>query len=440
MGFETEKFVGTVDDELICPICDLVLENPLQIIECQHVFCSDCITKWIQTGNQTCPLDRKIIQKEQLKTPRLVIKFLEKLQVKCDFTSQGCDSIVKLEHLSQHCKQCKFNPNNKTKCPQCGMSMGKEEFKNHNCDDEQLKLALEMSKYTFEIEKLQNLIAKLNERKSSDSVTFEGSKNAPFKSPTSTTSLQLSTSTNTTTSARFPFANLSSTATAPSLFQFPVKSSWNVTQSKFSNLSSSSISLAQESHTTSPKPSQLQPSAFTSPRFKLPVTDSTLTYTFKSTTQNALYQSGSIIPSSFQFGISTTTTSVQSLQPSTSSVAGTSSLQSQSTGYKLCTTNKTTGASLTPFLSNSFVPTTAPATTASFNFHLPIVTNSGLSSSTFGSNSCQPSTALNSFSFPSLGLGTTSDASSSTPYQFSSENMPSGSGISRIIKKARRRI
>ena len=165
MGFETEKFVSTVDDELICPICDLVLENPLQIIECQHVFCSDCITKWIQTGNQTCPLDRKIIQKERLRTPRLVVKFLEKLQIKCDFASQGCDSIVKLEHLSQHCKQCKFNPNNKTKCPKCGMSVEKKESNNHNCDDydEELKLALEMSKVTFDDEKKRN--SKLKESK-----------------------------------------------------------------------------------------------------------------------------------------------------------------------------------------------------------------------------------------------------------------------------------
>ena len=165
MGFDIERFIDSVDEELICPICESVLENPLQIIECEHVFCSDCITKWIQTGNQTCPCDRKTIQKDDLRSPRFVIKFLEKLQIKCDFTSQGCDSIVKLEHLSQHCKQCKFNPNNKTKCPQCGMSMGKEEFKNHNCDDydEELKLALEMSKVTFEEEKKRN--SKLKEGK-----------------------------------------------------------------------------------------------------------------------------------------------------------------------------------------------------------------------------------------------------------------------------------
>ena len=162
MGFDIERFIDSVDEELICPICESVLENPLQIIECEHVFCSDCITKWIQTGNQTCPCDRKTIQKDDLRSPRFVIKFLEKLQIKCDFAPQGCVSIVKLEHLSQHCKQCKFNPNNKATNSNSGMSVRKKEFINHNYDEE-LKLALEMSKLTFEDEKKQNL--KLKESK-----------------------------------------------------------------------------------------------------------------------------------------------------------------------------------------------------------------------------------------------------------------------------------
>lgn len=31
MGFELERFQGDVDEELVCPICSGVLEDPLQV-------------------------------------------------------------------------------------------------------------------------------------------------------------------------------------------------------------------------------------------------------------------------------------------------------------------------------------------------------------------------------------------------------------------------
>lgn len=31
MGFELDRFQGDVDEELVCPICSGVLEDPLQV-------------------------------------------------------------------------------------------------------------------------------------------------------------------------------------------------------------------------------------------------------------------------------------------------------------------------------------------------------------------------------------------------------------------------
>lgn len=31
MGYELERFQGDIDEELICPICSSVLEEPLQV-------------------------------------------------------------------------------------------------------------------------------------------------------------------------------------------------------------------------------------------------------------------------------------------------------------------------------------------------------------------------------------------------------------------------
>ena len=41
------KFVPVVDDNYECPICTLVLRNPVQT-ECGHRFCGNCIRKWIR--------------------------------------------------------------------------------------------------------------------------------------------------------------------------------------------------------------------------------------------------------------------------------------------------------------------------------------------------------------------------------------------------------
>lgn len=32
MGFDLERFQGDVDEELVCPICSAVLEDPVQVL------------------------------------------------------------------------------------------------------------------------------------------------------------------------------------------------------------------------------------------------------------------------------------------------------------------------------------------------------------------------------------------------------------------------
>ena len=43
MGYDVARFMGDVDEELLCPICSGVLEDPLQAPECEHAFCMGCI-------------------------------------------------------------------------------------------------------------------------------------------------------------------------------------------------------------------------------------------------------------------------------------------------------------------------------------------------------------------------------------------------------------
>ena len=69
MGLDVNRFHGAVDEELICPICSGVLDKPMAAPKCEHAFCEECITKWLDR-QPTCPVDRQQIQPGQLQPVR----------------------------------------------------------------------------------------------------------------------------------------------------------------------------------------------------------------------------------------------------------------------------------------------------------------------------------------------------------------------------------
>lgn len=134
MGFEVNRFQGEVDEELVCPICSGVLEDPLQAPICEHAFCRECIQEWI-SRQPTCPVDRQNITSAQLRpVPRILRNLLSRLYITCDNASYGCTSVMKLDSLSSHLEECEHNPKRPVTCEQgCGLVIPKDELKEHNC-------------------------------------------------------------------------------------------------------------------------------------------------------------------------------------------------------------------------------------------------------------------------------------------------------------------
>ncbi|KAF8767868.1 E3 ubiquitin-protein ligase NRDP1 like protein [Argiope bruennichi] len=134
MGYDITRFQGEVDEELICPICACVLEEPLQAPLCEHAFCKACINEWL-SRQFSCPVDRQSITPNELKpVPRILRNLLSRLLIACTNASLGCTAVVKLERLEIHEKGCEHNPNRLVPCDQgCGLVIPKEEFKDHNC-------------------------------------------------------------------------------------------------------------------------------------------------------------------------------------------------------------------------------------------------------------------------------------------------------------------
>lgn len=134
MGFEVNRFQGEVDEELVCPICSGVLEEPLQAPVCEHAFCRGCITEWI-SRQPTCPVDRQAVTSGQLRpVPRILRNLLARLCIHCDNAIYGCTSVLKLDSLPAHLIECEYNPKRPMPCEQgCGLVIPKDELKDHNC-------------------------------------------------------------------------------------------------------------------------------------------------------------------------------------------------------------------------------------------------------------------------------------------------------------------
>ena len=105
--FDLERIVPPPDPDLICPICQSVLDVP-KVTPCQHVFCVVCIERWLSTRN-TCPTCRATVTKTDLKAVLpLVQNVLNRLQITCLNQASGCTGTIALENYHAHKDACPF--------------------------------------------------------------------------------------------------------------------------------------------------------------------------------------------------------------------------------------------------------------------------------------------------------------------------------------------
>jgi len=131
MGLDVKRFQGHVDVELLCPICTDVLESPKQT-PCEHAFCEACIKHWLDSVRNTCPSDQRRLSVGDLQEPsRLLLNFLGKLEISCDFADKGCQVFTRLDLHAGHVKDCKARLVTCDK--ECGLEIPYDEIKDHSC-------------------------------------------------------------------------------------------------------------------------------------------------------------------------------------------------------------------------------------------------------------------------------------------------------------------
>ncbi|XP_022232582.2 E3 ubiquitin-protein ligase NRDP1 [Drosophila obscura] len=133
MGFDINYIIGSVDEELICPICTEVMENPVQSLHCEHAFCKDCIEKWMKLKS-LCPVDRsELVPSHLVPASRLMRNMLARLQIRCPFAEHDCPMVMPLDEYRAHVSGCQYNPKVLVDCKSCAMQVPKNELADHNC-------------------------------------------------------------------------------------------------------------------------------------------------------------------------------------------------------------------------------------------------------------------------------------------------------------------
>ena len=127
---------------VVCSICTDILVDPVDLLDCQHTFCKQCIAQWIEgkrnrTGrsgnlNVPCPDCRRPIKnrKDVVQAHRFIRNTLSEMEFKCSH----CENTFGYGQYRNHVEECEDNPVNFVKCA-CEFTLKKSELGSHqeNC-------------------------------------------------------------------------------------------------------------------------------------------------------------------------------------------------------------------------------------------------------------------------------------------------------------------
>ncbi|CAB4000000.1 E3 ubiquitin- ligase NRDP1 [Paramuricea clavata] len=109
VGYEDNRFEIVVSQRFHCPICFLVLKDPV-MCKNEHYYCSSCMKKHLENSS-FCPTCLEHLSVDTLRpASRIVNDYISELNIHCDFYPRGCPEMVQVEHLKRHVASCGFSP------------------------------------------------------------------------------------------------------------------------------------------------------------------------------------------------------------------------------------------------------------------------------------------------------------------------------------------
>ena len=164
MGIEAERFVHAIPRDALCILCNNVLDDPVEIIECGHFVCFACWEEWKRDGKEsvrsndesTCPYCGNMIKLDSIRKSKITWNLIKNLNVYCRNRNKGCESIIKYGHDELHRQKCLFDEKckqsskNIEKCSICNLSIVDH---THDCIKELLK---SLKQYTIQTTSLEH--------------------------------------------------------------------------------------------------------------------------------------------------------------------------------------------------------------------------------------------------------------------------------------------
>ncbi|XP_051238121.1 TNF receptor-associated factor 5 [Dicentrarchus labrax] len=101
------KFVLTLKDEFVCPVCRGVVLNPQQN-SCGHIYCFHCLQGLLETSSSpACPVDGAVITPAEVFQDNCCKREISNLEVYCTNYPE-CTSVVTLHNLQEHLRSCPY--------------------------------------------------------------------------------------------------------------------------------------------------------------------------------------------------------------------------------------------------------------------------------------------------------------------------------------------
>jgi len=103
MGYDLDRFLSAPPEDLICGICEKVVEDPVSCPD-DHYFCEECIQERLESST-TCPIGDHELVRDQLKNIfRKMQRVHETLEIKCENHDIGCKFVSQIvDHNGHEC-------------------------------------------------------------------------------------------------------------------------------------------------------------------------------------------------------------------------------------------------------------------------------------------------------------------------------------------------
>ena len=109
LGYEDNRFEIVVSQRFHCPICFLILKDPV-MCKNQHTYCSFCLKKHLENSS-SCPTCLEHLTVDTLiEASRLVKDYISELMIHCDYYPRGCSEMLQVGDLKRHVELCGFSP------------------------------------------------------------------------------------------------------------------------------------------------------------------------------------------------------------------------------------------------------------------------------------------------------------------------------------------